>query len=163
MNWISEGLKVGDVVWVGGTGELRPLRVIRITKSAVFVRHQRVGEDRYNLRDGYPHGDAGFRWTRCERRLKRDSDEIRTEYRKQAERDMVYNLTKHMNVRCETLSKLLEYMDSIRDEVKAKVDMFTLKDMADGGLVRCLIQQKLDAHDEEWERVKEEMAKEAKK
>jgi hypothetical protein len=76
---------------------------------------------------------------------------------------MVYNLTEHMKVRCETLSKLLESLDSIREAVAVKVALFSDMDRVEGDRMGKMIRQKLDAQDEEWERVKEEMKKEGKK
>ncbi len=165
MNWISEGLKVGDVVWVCGDDRLQPLRVVRITKSSVFVRRRRqlaeqCGEDRYRLSDGYPPGES---LCRIHRGLRRDCDEIRIEYRKQVERRMARNLVDRLQVRCDSLQTLLLALDSTREELAAKIALFSDMDSVDGDRIGKLIRRNLDAQDEEWKRVKEDVAKEGKK
>ncbi len=144
MNWTSEGLNVGDVVWTGGKGALEPLRVVRITKSAVFVRH--VGCDRYNLKNGRPYSDNSYSWRKHELNLRRDCPNVREHFRMQVERDMVERLQRSIKPNATTFTLLIEELDRIRIEAIAKITCFAMNNTMESYIMKIF-----DEQEREWQ------------
>jgi hypothetical protein len=120
MYWTVEGLKPGDVVWIGDSSDIRPYSVTRITKSAVFVQLSSY-EARYNARSGVPTGDDNF-WGHGQRSLQRDGEEIRKLYRgiitEARHTRRVREIVGQLQVSCRSTRDTLALLQSFEETLK---------------------------------------------